>query len=181
MYRFYLDTLIKGKHVTIAEVYMDNVQRRVTRICRALYVIWWFILREGVIKCLGVFELYSEQDVVTRKCYSQRWKGINMYKIFYESFDLHGIWWCFVFVLSVIKCLKWFQATMRTSFCDGQTPVRTYGWTEYRKTKISPHPQGRDIIPNKYISRVYFVHFHLLTSNTFPVYLVHPKAFTLYT
>ena len=34
------------------------VQRRVTRICRTFYVIWWwFILREGVIKCLEDFRI----------------------------------------------------------------------------------------------------------------------------
>ena len=50
------------------------------------------------------------------------------------------------------------------------------------KTKmIFPSPQGRDIIPNEYISRVYWVHFHLLTSDTFSVYFVHPTEITSYT
>ena len=72
---------------------------------------------------------------------------------------------------------------MRTWFCDGQTHVQTYGWIECCKIKnnMSPHPQGRDIISNNYISRVYWVHFHLLTSDTFPVYFVYPIAFTSYT
>ena len=61
---------------------------------------------------------------------------------------------------------------------------RTYGWTKYHQNKynnMSPHPQGRDIIPNKYISRVYCVHFHLLTSDTFPVFFVPSIALTSYT
>ena len=49
------------------------------------------------------------------------------------------------------------------------------------KKTVPPHQQGRDIIPNKYISRVYCVHFHLLTLDTFPVYFVHPPALTSYT
>ena len=73
------------------------------------------------------------------------------------------------------------QAIKLTWFCDGQTPV--YGWTEYRENtnNISPHPKRRDIIPNKYISRTDCVHVHPLTSDTFPVYIVHPITFTSYT
>ena len=65
---------------------------------------------------------------------------------------------------------------------DGQTPIRTYGWTEYRENKInmSPHTKVRDIIQNKCISRVHCVHFHPLISETFSVYFVDPIAFTLY-
>ena len=46
---------------------------------------------------------------------------------------------------------------MRTGFCDGQTPLWTYGWPEYgiNENNMCPHPQGRDIISIKYISRVY--------------------------
>ena len=72
---------------------------------------------------------------------------------------------------------------MRTQFCYEQTPVLlTYGWTDRKnKNNISPQPEGRDIIPNKYISRVYCVHFNMLTSDTFSVYFVHPVAFTSHT
>ena len=86
---------------------------------------------------------------------------------------------CHLMMLCVcIKChknaLNGFELQCEQDFATDRHPYGHMGGQNDVKIKIiSPHPQGKDIILNKYISRVYCVHFHLLASDIFPVYFVH--------
>ena len=77
-------------------------------ICWTLYVIWWcFILmeqfHENALKGLQIIQWTGCCDKKKLFISLKRRNSQKCIKKKYESFDLHIIWWCFVFVLSVTK------------------------------------------------------------------------------